>query len=300
MEPEHLNEAISALLKDKSQDVFLNHLSQLNITQKDTLLKQLTKVDLKKVVDVLKNSITLENSYETFIDKLDPITFDQIDYDLTKMNSESLKDYEALGLNAISNGEVGLLLLAGGISTRLSISYPKGMFSIDLLSSKSLFQLQAEKIIRIKRLSAEANMNNRNKFSIPWYIMTSSFTHQATCEHFEANNYFGLDKEDVIFFEQSTLPLLSNDGKLILDENLILAQAPGGTDGLYDSLIKNRILDQMKGRGIKYIHIYCVENVLIKIADPVFTGICIRNNIDSGVKVKLYLIFFIICKLFNF
>jgi UDP-N-acetylglucosamine/UDP-N-acetylgalactosamine diphosphorylase len=300
MEPERLNEAISALLKDKSQDLFLNHLSQLNITQKDTLLKQLTKVDLKKVVDVLKNSITLENSYETFIDKLDPITFDQIDYDLTKMNSESLKDYEALGLNAISNGEVGLLLLAGGISTRLSISYPKGMFSIDLLSSKSLFQLQAEKIIRIKRLSAEANMNNRNKFSIPWYIMTSSFTHQATCEHFEANNYFGLDKEDVIFFEQSTLPLLSNDGKLILDENLILAQAPGGTDGLYDGLIKNRILDQMKGRGIKYIHIYCVENVLIKIADPVFTGICIRNNIDSGVKVKLYLIFFIIFELFYF
>jgi UDP-N-acetylglucosamine/UDP-N-acetylgalactosamine diphosphorylase len=289
MEPERLNEAISALLKDKSQDVFLNHLSQLSITQKDTLLKQLTKVDLKKVLDVLKNSITLENSYETIIDKLDPITSDQIDYDLTKMNCESLKDYEALGLNAISNGEVGLLLLAGGISTRLSISYPKGMFSIDLLSSKSLFQLQAEKIIRIKKLSAEANKNSKNKCSIPWYIMTSSFTHQATCEHFEDNNYFGLDKEDVKFFEQSSLPLLSNDGKLILDENLILAQAPAGTDGLYDGLIKYGILDQMKDRGIKYVHIYCVENVLIKIADPVFTGVCIKNKIDSGVKVKLNL-----------
>jgi UDP-N-acetylglucosamine/UDP-N-acetylgalactosamine diphosphorylase len=294
MEPERLNEAISALLKDKSQDVFLNHLSQLSVTQKDTLLKQLTKVDLKKVLDVLKNSITLENSYETIIDKLDPITSDQIDYDLTKMNCESLKDYEALGLNAISNGEVGLLLLAGGISTRLSISYPKGMFSIDLLSSKSLFQLQAEKIIRIKKLSAEANKNNKNKCSIPWYIMTSSFTHQATCEHFEVNNYFGLDKEDVKFFEQSSLPLLSNDGKLILDENLILAQAPAGTDGLYDGLIKYGIIDQMKDRGIKYVHIYCVENVLIKIADPVFTGICIKNKIDSGVKVKLNLFDFLV------
>lgn len=289
MEPQFLCEEICSKLKVKSQDVFIKHLNQLHITQKDLLLGQLNKLDLKKISDVLKNSNALENSYETFIETLDTISHDQIDYDLAKMNSECLKNYETLGLNAISNGEVAIILLAGGISSRLSISYPKGIFSIDLLSNKSLFQLQAEKLIRLKKLSNEINRNKKNKCSIPWYIMTSSFTHQPTCEHFEVNNYFGLNKDDVVFFEQNTIPLLSSDGKLILDENLMLAQAPGGTDSLYDALIEKSILNHMRDRGIKYVHIYCVENVLVKIADPVFTGICIKNKIDSGVKVTLFI-----------
>jgi len=285
MDPECISEAICSKIKGSNQATFIKHLNQLNPTQKEILLKQLDKLDLKKVAEVLKNSNELESSYESFISTLEAISYDHIDYDLGKMNSECLRNYETLGFNAISNGEVAIVLLAGGISSRLSISYPKGIFSIDLLSNKSLFQLQAEKLIRLKKLSNEINRNNKNKCSIPWYIMTSSFTHQATYEHFLVNDYFGLSKDDVIFFEQKPMPLLSTDGKLILDENLTLAQAPSGTDGLYDALIENNILNHMKGRGIKHVHIYCIENVLVKIADPVFTGICIKNKIESGVKV---------------
>ena len=72
---------------------------------------------------------------------------------------------------------------------------------------------------------------------------------------------------------------------MILESKISLAVAPDGNGGIYPALVKHGILNDMKKRGIKYIHAFGVDNALVKPADPTFVGYCIKKDADCGNKV---------------
>lgn len=115
--------------------------------------------------------------------------------------------------------------------------------------------------------------------------MTSEATHDITVAFLHEHNYFNLKEENVKAFKQGMLPCFSLNGKIILDEKHQISKAPDGNGGLYKALRTQGILDDMARRDIRSVHVHSVDNILIKVADPIFIGYCLSTSTDCGVKV---------------
>lgn len=71
---------------------------------------------------------------------------------------------------------------------------------------------------------------------IRWYVMTSIDTDDKTQNFFKDHNYFGLNAQDVVFFQQGLLPCLTKDGHIMLESAGRVAMAPDGNGGLYHGM----------------------------------------------------------------
>jgi ADP-heptose:LPS heptosyltransferase len=136
---------------------------------------------------------------------------------------------------------VGVVLLAGGLGTRLGFNGPKGLFEIN---GKTLFQLFAEKLPK----------------ETPVAIQVSTFNREETVAYFSKNQFFGLDIE---FFEQEMVPYLDEEKKPL--EIL----APNGNGNVFRSLCKAALHEKFSRKGIEFISICYIDNPLAKPLDPV-------------------------------
>jgi len=182
----------------------------------------------------------------------------------------------AIGERELQAGRVAAVTVAGGQGTRLGFDAPKGLFPICPVSGKSLFQLFAERILAL-----------RKKFScsLPWFIMTSETTDKPTRRFFEEKEFFGLPAGDVFFFQQDMLPAVDKDGKCFLDAPHHIFTSPNGHGGLLRALYKGGALERMAERGVENIFCFQVDNVLMKVADPVFIGYHVEGDAEMSTKV---------------
>lgn len=257
------------------------HLSaqlQLSPEESSRFLSQLQQIDVKLVNDIFQSSI---NEVPPSTDKLDPCP------EVASTSTMSGTDYSALashGIQAISQGKVGCIILAGGQGTRLGSSKPKGEYNIGLPSSKSLFQLQIERILKLREVVKQAT-GLASLPSIPLYIMTSPMTDSETREFFRQHNNFDYPEADIKFFSQGTLPCVTLEGKIMLESKSAVAEAPDGNGGIYRALHTQGIVADMLERNVVGVHVWAIDNALVKPCDPLFVGLCTSNNAQVGSKV---------------
>ncbi|KAI9835587.1 MAG: hypothetical protein M1819_002038 [Sarea resinae] len=268
--------------EDAGQAQVFAFYDKLDAAEKETLYHQLSDIDPKHINEITERALhpPKAESDEPSILKQLP---DSATASILDSKPEDLEQWYNLGLDLIAGNKVGVVLMAGGQGTRLGSSDPKGCFDIGLPSGKSLFQLQAERIWKVQQLAEKKH--GKENVVVPWYVMTSGPTRAPTEEFFAKHDFFGLKKENVIFFEQGVLPCISNEGKILLESKGKVARAPDGNGGIYHALVKSSVLSDMQKRGIEHIHAYCVDNCLVKVADPVFIGFSASKKVDIATKV---------------
>ncbi|MDZ7269849.1 MAG: UDPGP type 1 family protein [candidate division KSB1 bacterium] len=180
------------------------------------------------------------------------------------------------GAELLRRGKVAAILVAGGQGSRLGFEGPKGIYTFGTPSGKSLFQVHAEKIRAMAR---------RYGAAIPWYIMTSEANHAATQAFFRENEYFGLPPSDVFFFQQGMMPAIDAEGRIILDAPDHIFMNPDGHGGTLAALGKSGALADMRRRGLEQLFYFQIDNVLIKMCDPLFLGYHAAAGAEMSAKV---------------
>lgn len=277
-------ETLRKYLEKYGQEHLIKFWDEIDDEQRRQLKQEIDELNFSELQSFFER-VTKPNESENaekLDDKLQPIEESQF-LSIRRTSPALIEKYEMEGLSHIAAGHVGVLLMAGGQGTRLGFSHPKGMYDVGLPSKKSLFQIQAERIRTLQRLASK--QTGKTDGRITWYIMTSEHTMEPTKLFFEQHNYFGLNANDVIMFEQGSMPCFGLDGKILLDEKHVIAKAPDGNGGIYRALKSQGILNDMERRGVLYLHAHSVDNILIKVADPVFIGYCVQQNADCAAKV---------------
>ncbi|KAI5181768.1 UDP-N-acetylglucosamine/UDP-N-acetylgalactosamine diphosphorylase [Nematocida sp. AWRm80] len=193
-----------------------------------------------------------------------------------KETKEKTKHLIAIGNQIRKNNQVAILTLAGGVGSRLGCDGPKGIFEIQTKnSSLSLYERQAKKI-----------------GSLTWIIMVSSRTREQTIKHLQERII--KEKEIIYLIDQDDIEALSLDHyPLYLDDHPVLV--PNGNGSVFKALQKSRytqitkndivevpssILDYLQTRNILYLNIVSIDNVLVRIADPLVLGYLSENKLE--------------------
>lgn len=251
-------------LEEEQQLHLMRYYEEMNEEERETFVEQIQSIDFS-LLEVLKQK---ESQQRGVITPLKACTIDEIE--------KNKERYEQRGLKAIKEGKVAAVLLAGGQGSRLGCDGPKGVVDIGINREFYIFEALFRNTMEVTKKAGSY---------ILFYIMTSKINHEQTISFLEAKNYFGYPKEYVTFFTQEMAPCVDFEGKLYMEDRAHIAMSPNGNGGWFRSMEKKGILRDIHSRGVEWLNVFAVDNVLQRIADPIFLGAVLEANCPSGSKV---------------
>ena len=255
------NEAMEKL-KKYGQEHVLKYYAELPDEQRNTLIEQIDRTDFTVIGQAA------ETGKRGTIAPIKAMTIPEID-----MGRER---FERIGMEAVKAGKLGAVLLAGGMGTRLGSDAPKGMYDIGISKPVYIFQRLIENLMKV--------VEKADNY-IQLFVMTSEKNHDATVGFFKEHDYFGYDKDYIAFFKQDMAPAADFDGKVYMEAKDSIATSPNGNGGWFLSMKKSGLLELVEKRGIEWLNVFAVDNVLQSIADPVFAGAVLEGGYSVGSKV---------------
>ncbi|MBQ9141496.1 MAG: UTP--glucose-1-phosphate uridylyltransferase [Lachnospiraceae bacterium] len=258
-------EAVKQKLAKYGQEHVLKYYDELSEAEKAALLTQIEETDMS-ILASCKNREELAK--KGVITPLAAMELDEIE-----ANKDS---FTATGIQAIKDGKVGAVLLAGGMGTRLGSDNPKGMYNIGETRDLYIFECLMNNMLDVvKQADAWFHL----------FVMTSDKNNDITIQFLKEHDFFGYKAEYVHFFKQEMAAATDYEGKIYLEEKGKLSTSPNGNGGWFVSMKNAGLLDIVKSEGIEWLNIFAVDNVLQRIADPCFVGATIQKNCVVGAKV---------------
>ncbi len=258
------NEAY-AKLEAADQLHVLKYFEELSDCEKAALLAQVEATDFSVIESCKRGHLAVEKG------EIAPLAAMELDEIAAKKDA-----FQAIGVKAIQDGKVGAVLLAGGMGTRLGSDDPKGMYNIGLTKEVFIFERLIENLMDVVNLTGTY---------IHLFVMTSDKNDEATRKFLAEKNYFGYKAEYVHFFIQEMAPATDYDGHVYMESKSKISTSPNGNGGWFVSLKVAGLVDLLHAEGIEWLNIFAVDNVLQRIADPVYVGACIDAGVDVGAKV---------------
>lgn len=264
-----------------NESEIINKLKEYEQTRTLKILEDIDEENRKKVIEQLKdiNFPQLKELYnnikeeaEVDVGELKPIK----SLNPAKITKEEKEAFEEIGANVVRTNKFAVATMSGGQGTRLGYKGAKGTLKIDVEPEpKYLFEIIVDTLQRA---------NKKYNTIIPWYIMTSHENNQEIINFMEEHNYFGYNKDFVGFFEQGELPLITEDGQIMLDENYNIKKASDGNGSIFKSMYIKGVLEDMKEKGIEWVYIGSIDNVLLKMVDTLLMGVAIKEGSEIATR----------------